>query len=95
MNVVQVQFYLPESNLSGSMESYKDTDIKSIKEQFSKMYFNCFSKKKQYNDKRLLAYDSFNESFNITALLNDKTTLDALEKKGFRFNSDYIILKYV
>jgi hypothetical protein len=95
MNVVQVQFYLPESDLSGSMQLSTDADIRTIKEQFSNIFFNCFSEKEQFYGKRLIAYDSFNKSLNIAALLNDKTTLETLQKKGFRFNSDYIILRYV
>jgi hypothetical protein len=95
MNVVQLKFFFPASDLSGSVELYKDADIRTIKKQFSNIFFNCFSEKKQYNDKRLFAYDSFNKSFNITALLNDKTTLETLEKKGFCFNSDYIILEWI
>lgn len=95
MNVIQVQFYFPATNLSGSMQSSTDADIKSIKEQFSKIFFNCFSKEEQFYGKRLIAYDSFNKSLNITAILNDKTTLDTLETKGFCFNGDYIILEYI
>jgi len=94
MNVIQVQFYFPASDLSGSVESYKDADIRTIKEQFTNIFFNCFSEKKQFYGKRLVAYDSFNKSLNITALLNDKITLDTLKTKGFCFNSDYIILEY-
>jgi hypothetical protein len=95
MNVIQVKFYFPATNLSGSMQSSTDADIKSIKEQFSKIFFNCFSKEEQFYGKRLIAYDSFNKSVNITAILNDKTTLDTLKTKGFCFNGDYIILEYI
>ena len=95
MNVIQVPFYFHATNLSGSIQSSTDADIKSIKEQFSKIFFNCFSKEEQFYGKRLVAYDSYKKSFNITALLNDKTTLDTLKTNGFSFETDYIGLEYV
>lgn len=94
MNVIQVQFYLHASDLSGSMQLSTDADIRTIKEQFSNIFFNCFSEEEQFYGKRLIAYDSFNKSLNIAAFLNDKTTLETLQKKGFCFNSDYIIFEY-
>lgn len=95
MDVIHIQFYNSESQLSGSMELSIDTNIKTVKEKFSKIFFTCFSEKKQFNSKRLFAYDSFNNSFNITTLLNDKMTLETLKKKGFCFKSDYIIFEFI
>jgi hypothetical protein len=87
MEKIIVKIYDSESKCLIPMLVKKDNTIGSIKEHF-------ITEKKQCIKTNIIAYDSFNKSFNIMSPLADNISLEALYNIGFSFKNDYIIFEY-
>jgi hypothetical protein len=86
MEKINIKIYDSNYTTFTSILVTNKNTIKNIKKKFSK--------NKNIKVKNIIAYDSFNISFNNNIPLDNKTTFQMLFEKGFSKENDYIIIKY-